>query len=118
MRVPVPFGHLETLWLTCETPVEPADIIAAWQNFHYETLPGPTFAHLPVQYLPQESVPRPSMSFWGTPPGSQVFTGRVRKVNGKIGFSLLVNNLVKGAAGGSIQNAELFLQQYRLESIH
>ncbi len=112
VRVPVPFGHLETVWLTCDLPVETTDIIATWQNFRYENLPGPSFSHVPVLYLEQESFPRPSMSFWGTPPGIQVFTGRVRKVNGKIGFTLLVNNVVKGAAGGSIQNAELFLNKY------
>ena len=43
-----------------------------------------------------------------------VYTGRLKKKNGKIGFCLLVNNIVKGAAGGSIQNAEAFVQKYGL----
>lgn len=114
IRVPVPFGHLETVWITCNATVTPETIIKAWQEYTQQELVGPTFSRFPVQYIEQESFPRPSMSFWGTPPGSQVFTGRVRQVNGKIGFSLLVNNLVKGAAGGSIQNAELFINQYQI----
>ena len=43
-----------------------------------------------------------------------VYTGRIRKKGGKIGFCLLVNNIVKGAAGGSIQNAEAFVSRYGL----
>ena len=43
-----------------------------------------------------------------------VYTGRLRKKNGKIGFCLLVNNIVKGAAGGSIQNAEAFVSRFGL----
>ena len=34
--------------------------------------------------------------------------------SGKIGFVLLVNNIVKGAAGGSIQNAEAFVKRFGL----
>ena len=40
-----------------------------------------------------------------------VYTGRLKKVNNKIGFVWLVNNIVKGAAGLSIQNDETFLQK-------
>ena len=43
-----------------------------------------------------------------------VYTGRIKKHNGKIGFVLLVNNIVKGAAGGSIQNAEAFVSRYMM----
>ena len=55
------------------------------------------------------------MSFWGLPAGMQVFTGRLRKEEDKIGFTLLVNNLVKGAAGGSIANAEFFISREERE---
>jgi aspartate-semialdehyde dehydrogenase len=43
-----------------------------------------------------------------------VYTGRLKKKNGKIGFLLMVNNIVKGAAGGSIQNAEAFVKKFGL----
>jgi aspartate-semialdehyde dehydrogenase len=43
-----------------------------------------------------------------------VYTGRVKKKNNKIGYILLVNNIVKGAAGGSVLNAEAFVTKYGL----
>jgi aspartate-semialdehyde dehydrogenase len=36
----------------------------------------------------------------------------LKKQGNRIGFALLVNNVVKGAAGGSIQNAEAFVSKY------
>ncbi|MFA7019508.1 MAG: aspartate-semialdehyde dehydrogenase, partial [Sphaerochaetaceae bacterium] len=58
--------------------------------------------------------PQPKQAFWGTPKGMVVYTGRLKKRGNRIGFVLLVNNVVKGAAGGSIQNAEAFVEKYGL----
>lgn len=112
VRVPVLFGHLETVWMTLENPVETPDILDAWQTFEFENANVPSMPRYPVVYDDNPQFPQSKMSFWGSPPGMQVFTGRLRKENQKIGFSLLVNNLVKGAAGGSIANAELFIDKY------
>jgi aspartate-semialdehyde dehydrogenase len=112
IRIPVPFGHLETVWLTFETETDTEDVLAAWRDFRFGATPGPSFPRCPVEYIDREGFPRPGISFWGSPPGMQVFTGRLKRVNNRIGFTLLVNNLVRGAAGGSIQNAELFLDTY------
>ncbi len=38
-----------------------------------------------------------------------VFTGGLKKQGNRVGFTLLVNNIVRGAAGGSIANAERFV---------
>lgn len=114
IRIPVLFGHLETVWLTLDTDVETDRIIGAWEEFG-RVLPSgplPSIPSRPVLYDSADTFPQSKMSFWGTPPGMHVFTGRLKKENGKIGFTLLVNNLVKGAAGGSIANAELFCAQY------
>ena len=43
-----------------------------------------------------------------------IYTGRLKKRGNKVGFLLMVNNVVKGAAGGSIQNAEAFVKHYGL----
>jgi aspartate-semialdehyde dehydrogenase len=112
VRIPVLFGHLETVWLTFEEPVEKENILEAWETCECKNANLPTLPHQPVVYIDDEHFPQPRMSFWGSPPGMQVFTGRLRKEKDKIGFTLLVNNLVKGAAGGSIANAELFLDAY------
>lgn len=110
VRVPVRYGHLETLWVRFAGPVGREDILEAWRGFRSETV-TPLTPSTPVLHCEEDSRPRPDMSFFGEPPGMQVFTGRVREREGLIGFVLLVNNLVKGAAGGSVQNAEFFLQR-------
>ena len=109
VRIPVLFGHLETVWVTFERSVEREDILEAWKTFELKNTNLLTLRQQPVVYMDEDHFPQPRMSFWGSPPGMQVFTGRLRKEKDKIGFTLLVNNLVKGAAGGSIANAELFL---------
>ena len=111
VRVPVMFGHLETVWVDFEENVEVEDIIADWNGF-VECQDLPSTAKNPVIYSPDPAFPQSKYAFWGTPRGMVVYTGRVKKQGDKIGFCLLVNNIVKGAAGGSIQNAEAFVSQY------
>jgi len=107
LRVPVRFGHLETVWVRFAQPVSTDDVRRAWQN--HRGLRLPSMPELPVVYLEGENQPQPRDSFLGTPAGMPVFTGRLRERGGRIGFVLLVNNIIKGAAGGSVLNAELFL---------
>lgn len=115
VRVPVLFGHLETVWLSFENPVETDNIRRAWQEFECGHPGLPSLPLHPVVYSDEQRFPQSKMSFWGSPSGMQVFTGRLRKEKERVGFSLLVNNLVKGAAGGAIANAELFLHTYGYE---
>lgn len=112
VRVDVPYGHLETVWAEFETNPDPEDIKQAWDNFTYKEFDLPSMPSKPVEYIGPPTHPQPSMSFEGNPPGMQVFTGRLKKENNHTGFVLLSNNLVKGAAGGSVQNAELFIRRY------
>ena len=113
VRVPVMFGHLETVWLDLEKDVECEDIIKAWADFK-EVQDLPSTPSQPIVYSAEDTFPQPKYAFWGNPKGMVVYTGRIRKKGGKIGFCLLVNNIVKGAAGGSIQNAEAFVSRYGL----
>lgn len=114
VRVPVMFGHLETVWVDFDQDVEPEDIIAAWDEFVIDGSGLPSSPVKPVVYDAENTFPQPKYAFWGTPKGMVTYTGRLKKKNRKIGFTLLVNNVVKGAAGGSIQNAEAFIKQYGL----
>ncbi len=113
VRVPVMFGHLEAVWLDLEQDVEVEDIIADWASFK-EVSDLPSTPELPVEYGSDNTFPQPKYAFWGNPSGMVVYTGRLKKKNNKIGFLLLVNNIVKGAAGGSIQNAEAFVKRFGL----
>ena len=111
VRVPVMFGHLETVWLDFEQDVECDEIVKAWNEFR-ECQDLPSTPKQPIVYSPEPTFPQPKYAFWGNPKGMVVYTGRLKKKNGKIGFCLLVNNIVKGAAGGSIQNAEAFVSRF------
>lgn len=114
VRIPVLFGHLETVWVTFEKNVDTGDVLDAWVNYTLgsKERPFPSLPFRPVVYIDNDGFPQPKQSFLGTPAGMQVFTGRLRKEGNRIGFVLLVNNLVKGGAGGSVGNAELFLSVY------
>lgn len=116
VRVPVMFGHLETVWLTLDDDASEEDIIRDWDEFIIDEPGLPSSPKKPVVYDAEDTFPQPKYAFWGTPKGMVVYTGRVKKKDGKIGFTLMVNNVVKGAAGGSIQNAELFVRQYGLNA--
>ncbi|MBI4722934.1 MAG: aspartate-semialdehyde dehydrogenase [Candidatus Stahlbacteria bacterium] len=112
VRTPNLFGHLETVWVKFRESVNEDAVIGAWENFKMEELDIPSLPQKPIVYDKRVDFPQPKMSFFGNPPGMPVFTGRVRKEKDRIGFVLLVNNLVKGAAGGSIQNAEAFIKRF------
>lgn len=107
-RVPVRFGHLEAVWLKLEKDVSESEVLGAWEEFTDPLAPSSK----PVVYMEGPDQPQPRSAFFGDPPGMQVFTGRLRKIDGRIGFFLLVNNIVRGAAGGSIRNAECFVERY------
>jgi aspartate-semialdehyde dehydrogenase len=113
VRVPVMFGHLEAIWLTLEQDVDTDEILKAWSDFK-EVASLPSTPEQPVVYNANNTFPQPKYAFWGEPKGMEVYTGRLKKKDNRIGFVLLVNNLVKGSAGGSIQNAEAFIEKYGL----
>ncbi len=113
VRVPVMFGHLEAVWLDLEEDVSLEQIQADWAAFT-QVNDLPSSAKQPVEYSPAPAFPQPKYAFWGDPSGMVIYTGRLKKRGNKIGFLLLVNNVVKGAAGGSIQNAEIFVKRYGL----
>jgi len=113
VRIPTLFGHLESVWVRFKKSVEPVDVVDAWKNFRLKSVDIPSMPDKIVDYSDADDFPQSRITFWGTPPGMTVYTGRLKKESGKIGFVLLVNNLVKGGAGGSIENAEAFLSLYK-----
>jgi len=112
VRVPTLFGHLETVWLEFEEQIEEKDLVHVWNKpIHWgDHLPG--FPLHSTVYSQEKDFPQTKITFWGDPAGMPVYIGGLRKKNNRFGFRLLVNNIVKGAAGGSIQNAALFAHTY------
>jgi len=112
VRVPVMFGHLETVWVEFEQNVTLEDIKKAWAECSSGVDHLPSTPVKPIIYEDQNDLPQVKMAFYGDPQGMIVYTGRLKQQGNRIGFTLLVNNVVKGAAGGSIQNAEAFVAKY------
>jgi aspartate-semialdehyde dehydrogenase len=112
VRVPVPYGHLETVWVEFENGSSLGDIERAWEEFAFDDYELPSLGERPVLFSGTGKYPTADMSFSGDPPGMQVFTGRLKEYAGMTGFVLLSNNIIKGAAGGSVENAELFIRKY------
>lgn len=112
VRVPVPFGHLETVWVHFRRAVAAEEIHQAWQDFNAGENGLPSLPPAPLVYDDAQDAPQPVQAFWGDPPGMPVRLGGLEVRRRRTGFRLLVNNLVRGAAGGSVANAELFLRRY------
>lgn len=109
VRVPTLYGHLETVWIKFRKTPGTGDIINSWRHF-IPKIKTYSLTKRSIEYTEDPDSLRNDLSFRGDPPGMQVFTGCLRKTGDKIGFSLLVNNLVRGGAGGSVANAELFAE--------
>jgi aspartate-semialdehyde dehydrogenase len=95
VRVPVPVGHAESVWLETEEPLEPTrarELLAAAPSVRVEDFPSPRDAA----------------------GGDEALVGRIRRdPAAENGLSLLIacDNLRKGAALNGIQIAELALAQ-------
>ncbi len=111
IRVPTRYGHLESVWVRFSESPDIRDIITKWADYQPE-IRTCSLTERSVKYLDNTQLLRNSLSFQGDPPGMQVYTGGIRKIGNRIGFNLMINNLIRGGAGGSVANAELFHNKY------
>jgi len=110
VRIPVLYGHLESVWVKFRRRLICQDIRRAWEKAQ-GALKTDIFPQNPVEYIEASDFPQPRLAFGGHPPGMPVYIGRLRREGDAFGFLLLVNNVVKGGAGGSVQNADLYLHR-------
>jgi aspartate-semialdehyde dehydrogenase len=95
MRVPVPVGHAESVWIETEEPLEPArahELLAAAPSVRLEDFPTPG----------------------KSAGGDEVLVGRIRRdpaAENGLSLFLACDNLRKGAALNGIQIAELVLSR-------
>jgi len=113
IRIPVTFGHLESVWIKLKDNPSLSNIVEEWNKSNVNNSNISSMPEKSIIYRDKDDFPQPKLSFEGNPPGMSVYTGRLRKECDYVGFVLLINNIVKGAAGGSIQNADLFYKNYR-----
>ena len=112
-RVPVRVGHLQSVSVEFQKPVAANDLAAAFAAFRGEPqrLKLPTAPQRPIIVLQGGDRPQPLLDVDAGDPqrarGMTVSVGRLRPQEKRCGFFLLVHNTVRGAAGGSVLNAEL-----------
>jgi len=115
-RVPVKEGHLLGVDIELETPIRGAEAAAILRSFRGLTgnMDLPTAPAAPIIVRDEEDRPQPALDAWaGTPErarGMAVSVGRIRAAGKRVGFFALVHNLVRGAAGACVLNAELALR--------
>jgi aspartate-semialdehyde dehydrogenase len=116
-RVAVRDGHLQSVSVEFARPVAEAEVAAALSGFSAEPqrLALPTAPRRPILVQPGNDRPQPALDVDAGEPerarGMAVTVGRLRAQGTRCGFFLLVHNTVRGAAGGSLLNAELALKQ-------
>ncbi len=114
-RVPTRNGHLEAISVEFEERPTQEEIVEAWRTYH----PLPQQLRLPsapqpaILYDERPDRPQPRLDrMAGSVPGMATVVGRLRPdplLHYK--FMALGHNTIRGAAGGSLLNAELLVAQ-------
>lgn len=108
-RVPVPHGHLAHVFLRLEEDASPEEVVRALRRSRpAEGVAGlPSVPRRTVHVLEGMDRPQPRLDV-GRGRGMSISVGRVRRTGGHdLALTLLVHNLVRGAAGACLANAEL-----------
>lgn len=112
-RVPVRDGHTETASVRLTQKATPEQVIQVFESFRGvpQEMGLPSAPPQPIVVRPEENRPQPALDR-DTSDGMVSVVGRVREcpVMG-IKYVLLGHNTVRGAAGASILNAELFREE-------
>jgi aspartate-semialdehyde dehydrogenase len=122
-RVAVKEGHLQSVSLEFAQPVDSKEIANALASFTAEPqrLALPTAPLRPIIVPGGADRPQPALDLNAGEPerarGMAVTVGRLRARGKRCSFFLLVHNTVRGAAGGSVLNAELAVRKDLLPGV-
>lgn len=108
-RVPVAHGHTEMVSVSLDTPVTAGDLRDGWQTFTGSELSRalPSAPAVPVVFVEGDDRPQPRLDV-NRGGGMTVSVGRLRTCAvHDWRFVALGHNLVRGAAGAAVLNAEL-----------
>jgi aspartate-semialdehyde dehydrogenase len=117
VRVPVRDSHLEVVRVTVDRDVTPEEISDAYMNFRSvpQEMQLPSAPVKPVILRNEENRPQPYLdSMAGSPDrarGMAATVGRVQISGRIIRYVTLSHNTIRGAAGGSVLNAELMFKK-------
>ncbi len=115
-RVPTLESHLGSVTVELKEEMELQEIIARYENYRFERNRDRLFLLPNKSIIVRSEVNRPQpirdyMAGEGLTAGMPVVTGRFRKHGKKLSYIFLVNNLIRGAAGSSILNGEIVVQE-------
>ena len=107
-RVAVRHGHTEAISVALSKEASEGEILSAWKDFSpLKSLKLPTAPEHPIIYHAEHDRPQPKLDA-NLENGMAVSVGRLRKCNVlDYKFTVLGHNLVRGAAGAALLNAEL-----------
>lgn len=118
-RVAVVDGHLACISVQFEQKPEKEEVLSLWKNFQGlpQQLQLPSAPCNPIIYREENDRPQPRHDR-NAEKGMSVTVGRLRDCPlFHYRFVALSHNVVRGAAGGGILNAELLVKQGYLESL-
>lgn len=119
-RVPVREGHTESVTLRLNEPTDLESVKNLMNGFRGtpQQLTLPTAPVQPVIVEDSPDRPQPAMDLWRGSPlrarGMAVTVGRLRVRENEVRFVTLSHNTIRGAAGGSVLNAELLYRRGKL----
>jgi len=112
-RVPVRDGHMEAVRVQCSSRTDAEEVrrlLASFRSLPQE-LALPTAPVQPVIVREERDRPQPLLDVNAGSPerarGMAASVGRIRVEGNSIRFVVLTHNTIRGAAGGSVLNAEL-----------
>ena len=107
-RVAVKYGHTESVSVKLSKKATAKEVIKAFRDFHPDrSLNLPSSPKHPIVYLEQDNRPQPKLDV-NMENGMASVVGRLRPCSIlDYKFIVLGHNLVRGAAGAAILNAEL-----------
>lgn len=112
-RVPVSDGHVLAVKVRLSESAEVGDLVRAWEMFRGEPqrLRLPTAPLSPIHYFSETSAPQPKLHRY-LDKGMGVSVGRLKQLTSRdFSFVVLSHNMVRGAAGAALLNAELLVRQ-------
>lgn len=101
-------GHLENIWVDTDEPLSPAEAEAAFRNAVPAGLPSAPEQVIRVFDDPLRPQPRLDRNIAD---GQGIAVGPVEDTPWGIQFDSLAHNTIRGAAGASLLNAELLLEE-------
>ncbi|AHF99492.1 aspartate-semialdehyde dehydrogenase [Halostagnicola larsenii XH-48] len=106
-RIPTIDGHLENVWVETEEDISADDAAAAMESYPSLDLRSSPDPLIHVFSEPDRPQPRMDRTLGG---GMAIATGGIRESPFGLQYNCLAHNTIRGAAGASVLNGELLLE--------